>query len=177
MTGHWMQLCYQLADSVSGFAYSFGGSCIILFLINLIPGLGLRASEEAEVIGMDDAEIGEFAVSGNIYPWRTTGLLTSSSTTLSSLPVMWSMAEICSTMNPNTRRIATRHCQMRKPSRPPLGMSIIDHASHVSSWFPWETYLPHIHPVYKVLRCYIGAPGVIFMARRYFDPARIRSHV
>lgn len=32
-------------------------------MINLIPGLGLRASEEAEVIGMDDAEIGEFAVS------------------------------------------------------------------------------------------------------------------
>lgn len=31
--------------------------------MNLIPGLGLRASEEAEVLGMDDAEIGEFAVS------------------------------------------------------------------------------------------------------------------
>ncbi|KAF6221018.1 hypothetical protein HO133_002699 [Letharia lupina] len=58
---HWIQLAYQLADSVSGFAYSFGGSCIILFLMNLIPGLRLRASEEAEVLGMDDAEIGEFA--------------------------------------------------------------------------------------------------------------------
>ena len=60
---HWIQLAYQLADSVSGFAYSFGGSCIILFIMNLIPGLGLRTSEEAEVLGMDDAEIGEFAVS------------------------------------------------------------------------------------------------------------------
>jgi Amt family ammonium transporter len=39
------------------------GSCLILFLINLIPGFRLRASEEAEVLGMDDAEIGEFAVS------------------------------------------------------------------------------------------------------------------
>lgn len=58
-----MQLAYQLADSVSGFAYSFGGTCLILFLINLMPGLGLRATEEAEIIGMDDAEIGEFAVS------------------------------------------------------------------------------------------------------------------
>ncbi|MCJ1223555.1 ammonium transporter Amt1 [Toensbergia leucococca] len=58
---HWIQLGYQLADSASGFAYSFGGSCIILFFINLVPGLGLRASEEAEVLGMDDAEIGEFA--------------------------------------------------------------------------------------------------------------------
>lgn len=56
-----MQLAYQLADSVSGFAYSFVGSCIILFFMNLVPGLKLRASEEAEVLGMDDAEIGEFA--------------------------------------------------------------------------------------------------------------------
>lgn len=63
ISGHWMQLAYQLADSVSGFAYSFGGTCLILFLINLMPGLGLRADEEAEIIGMDDAEIGEFAVS------------------------------------------------------------------------------------------------------------------
>lgn len=31
--------------------------------MNLIPGLSLRASEQAEVLGMDDAEIGEFAVS------------------------------------------------------------------------------------------------------------------
>ena len=58
---HWIQLAFQLADSVSGFAYSFGGSCFILFIMNLIPGLKLRASEEAEVLGMDDAEIGEFA--------------------------------------------------------------------------------------------------------------------
>ncbi|KAL9636902.1 MAG: hypothetical protein Q9164_002537 [Protoblastenia rupestris] len=58
---HWIQLAYQLADSLCGFAYSFGGSCLILFIMNLIPGLKLRASEEAEVLGMDDAEIGEFA--------------------------------------------------------------------------------------------------------------------
>ncbi|KAI9883543.1 MAG: ammonium transporter Amt1 [Watsoniomyces obsoletus] len=58
---HWMQLAYQLAGSVSGFAYSFGGTCIILFLLNLIPGLSLRATEEQEILGIDDAEIGEFA--------------------------------------------------------------------------------------------------------------------
>lgn len=63
---HWVQLAYQLADSVAGLAYSFCGSCLILFVMNLLPGLGLRASEEAEVLGMDDAEIGEFAVS----PWN-----------------------------------------------------------------------------------------------------------
>lgn len=63
LNGHWIQLAYQLADSAAGFGYSFGGSCIILFLMNLIPGLKLRADEESEVLGMDDAEIGEFAVS------------------------------------------------------------------------------------------------------------------
>ena len=31
--------------------------------MNLVPGLKLRADEESEVLGMDDAEIGEFAVS------------------------------------------------------------------------------------------------------------------
>lgn len=59
---HYIQLGYQLADSVSGFAYSFGGTCIILFIMNFIPGLSLRASEDAEINGIDDAEIGEFAV-------------------------------------------------------------------------------------------------------------------
>jgi Amt family ammonium transporter len=58
---HWVQLGYQLADSVSGGAYSFGGTCLILFIMNLIPGLSLRATEEAEILGIDDAEIGEFA--------------------------------------------------------------------------------------------------------------------
>jgi hypothetical protein len=43
-------------------AYSFGGSCIILFIINLIPGLRLRSREDEEIMGIDDAEIGEFAV-------------------------------------------------------------------------------------------------------------------
>lgn len=65
---HWAQMGYQLADSLSGFAYSFGGSCIILFALNLIPGCSLRASEESEVLGMDDAEIGEFAVSPPLSP-------------------------------------------------------------------------------------------------------------
>jgi Amt family ammonium transporter len=58
---NWIQIAYQLADSFSGGAYSFCGTCIILFLMNLIPGLRLRASEEAEILGIDDAEIGEFA--------------------------------------------------------------------------------------------------------------------
>ncbi|KAK2784534.1 ammonium transporter Amt1 [Onygenales sp. PD_12] len=58
---NYIQLAYQLADSVTGMAYSFAGSCIILFIINLIPGLRLRSCEDDEIMGIDDAEIGEFA--------------------------------------------------------------------------------------------------------------------
>lgn len=57
---NYIQLGYQLADSVSGGAYSFILTTAILFIMNLIPGLHLRASEEAEILGIDDAEIGEF---------------------------------------------------------------------------------------------------------------------
>jgi Amt family ammonium transporter len=60
---HWIQLGYQLADSFSGGAYSFGGTCIILFVLNLIPGFKLRATEDAEILGIDDSEIGEFGES------------------------------------------------------------------------------------------------------------------
>ena len=58
---NYIQLAYQIADCVSGFAYSFFGTCLILFIMNFIPGLSLRASEEAEIAGIDDAELGEFA--------------------------------------------------------------------------------------------------------------------
>lgn len=62
LNGHYIQLAFQLADSVSGFTYSFGGTCIILAIMNLIPGLSLRATANAEHGGIDEAEIGEFAV-------------------------------------------------------------------------------------------------------------------
>ena len=42
--------------------------------MNLIPGLKLRANEESEVLGMDDAEIGEFAVS--LFPFPQLPFLT-----------------------------------------------------------------------------------------------------
>ncbi|KAH9478050.1 Ammonium transporter 1 [Psilocybe cubensis] len=58
---HYIQLAHQLADSVAGFAYSFGVTSIILWIMHFVPGLRLRASEEAEILGIDDAEMGEFA--------------------------------------------------------------------------------------------------------------------
>lgn len=36
-------------------------TCIILFLMNLVPGLSLRASAEEEELGLDDGQLGEFA--------------------------------------------------------------------------------------------------------------------
>jgi len=62
---HWIQMGYQLADSVSGGVYSFAGTCIILGCIDGIgkffPVLKLRATEDEEILGIDDVEIGEFA--------------------------------------------------------------------------------------------------------------------
>jgi hypothetical protein len=58
---NWKQLYIQLAYVVACTAYSFVVSAGIAFLINLIPGLKLRASEEEEFLGMDDAQLGEFA--------------------------------------------------------------------------------------------------------------------
>jgi len=59
---HWVQLGYQVADSVSGLSYSFVMTTIILWVMHYIPGLRLRlSSAESEIIGIDDAEMGEFA--------------------------------------------------------------------------------------------------------------------
>ncbi|OBZ78451.1 Ammonium transporter 1 [Grifola frondosa] len=58
---HYIQLGYQIADSVAGMSYSFVMTTIILWIMHFIPGLRLRASEEAEIVGIDDAEMGEFA--------------------------------------------------------------------------------------------------------------------
>ncbi|TFK33405.1 ammonium transporter [Crucibulum laeve] len=58
---HWVQLGYQVADSAAGVSYSFVVTTIILWIMHFIPGLRLRASEEAEILGIDDAEMGEFA--------------------------------------------------------------------------------------------------------------------
>ncbi len=52
---------YQFAGSCAAFGWSFFLTCIILFLMNLVPGLSLRASPEEEELGMDDVQCGEFA--------------------------------------------------------------------------------------------------------------------
>ncbi|KAJ7723482.1 ammonium transporter [Mycena maculata] len=58
---HYIQLAYQLADSTASLSYSFVMTTIILWIMHFVPTLRLRASEEAEMIGIDDAEMGEYA--------------------------------------------------------------------------------------------------------------------
>ena len=66
---NYRQFGIQLADSVAGGAYSFVGTGLILLVLDLIgrviPPLRLRVSSEEEMQGIDDAELGEFAVSMN----------------------------------------------------------------------------------------------------------------
>jgi len=61
LDGHWVQLGWQLADSCSGFSYSLVVTTIILWVMHYIPGLSLRCNEEAEIVGIDDYDMGEFA--------------------------------------------------------------------------------------------------------------------
>ncbi|KAK5132903.1 ammonium transporter Amt1 [Meristemomyces frigidus] len=62
---NWIQVAYQLCDSVTGFVYSFVVTTIILLCLSaisrVVPALRLRASKEEEELGIDDIEIGEFA--------------------------------------------------------------------------------------------------------------------
>lgn len=66
ITGGWLnhnykQLYIQVAYVLACTAYSFVMSAILATIVNYIPGLKLRASEEAELLGMDDDQLGEFA--------------------------------------------------------------------------------------------------------------------
>lgn len=55
------QLYIQIAYILAAAGWSFVMSYIIALIINYIPGLHLRASDEAELMGLDDDQLGEFA--------------------------------------------------------------------------------------------------------------------
>lgn len=59
LDGNWMQVVWQLVDTVAGLVWSFVVTALILFVINKIPGLHLRASPEDEEEGLDKTELGE----------------------------------------------------------------------------------------------------------------------
>ncbi|SPO03150.1 probable ammonium permease MEPA [Cephalotrichum gorgonifer] len=50
---NWKQMGYQLAAALTCASWSFFISCFLLFVIDKIPGLHIRASEEAELQGLD----------------------------------------------------------------------------------------------------------------------------
>lgn len=58
---HYQQFYIQLAYLVACTSYSFVMSAILAKAIDMIPGLHLRATEEAELLGMDDDQHGEFS--------------------------------------------------------------------------------------------------------------------
>lgn len=57
---NWIQLGYQVADSVAGSAYSFVLTTAICWAFHFIPFLRLRSIEEEEIVGIDEYWIGEW---------------------------------------------------------------------------------------------------------------------
>ncbi|KAG8628757.1 hypothetical protein KVT40_002622 [Elsinoe batatas] len=58
---NYKQLYIQIAYICACSGWAFVMSALIAFAIDKIPGLKLRASDEAELLGMDDDQMGEFA--------------------------------------------------------------------------------------------------------------------
>lgn len=64
---NWIQLPKQMAEIAAISSYSFVVSCILLYILKYIPGMHLRVSEEAELLGLDqdhffDEQIGDWAL-------------------------------------------------------------------------------------------------------------------
>jgi Amt family ammonium transporter len=59
--GNWIQVWYQLAGSLACLGYSFFGTLTIAYIVDKIPGLRLRFTEEEELAGGDLQEMGENA--------------------------------------------------------------------------------------------------------------------
>ncbi|KAG8963048.1 hypothetical protein FRC03_003483 [Tulasnella sp. 419] len=57
---NWKQLYIQIAYVAACSGYVFVVTAIICKVLDIIPGLSLRGSEEAEIVGIDEWDIGEF---------------------------------------------------------------------------------------------------------------------
>lgn len=68
MDGVGVQVGRQLAEIVAIASYSFVVSCILLYILKFIPGMHLRVSNEAEMLGLDadqfcnDEQIGDWSM-------------------------------------------------------------------------------------------------------------------
>ncbi|PWN20133.1 ammonium transporter [Microstroma glucosiphilum] len=66
LDGNFIQLPYQIAWIVATTAWTAGVTFAIMFVLDHIPGIGpFRPTETAEIIGMDEEQLGEWA-----YDWR-----------------------------------------------------------------------------------------------------------
>jgi ammonium transporter, Amt family len=57
LDSHWRQLYIQATYICATVGYTFVVTALIAKAIDMLPGLQLRASEEAESLGMDDTEV------------------------------------------------------------------------------------------------------------------------
>lgn len=58
LDSNWIQIVYQLIDTVAGLIWSFVVTFLILWIMNKIPGLSLRVDIEIERAGLDQGELG-----------------------------------------------------------------------------------------------------------------------
>lgn len=58
---NWVQLGWCIAAGTCGFAWSLTVTTILCWIFHYIPGLRLRSGEEEEIVGIDDAYLGEYA--------------------------------------------------------------------------------------------------------------------
>lgn len=70
--GNGMQVGKQLAEVCAISVYSFTVSCVLLYIMQWIPGMQLRVHEEAELIGLDrsqfvDEQIGERMILDDLF--------------------------------------------------------------------------------------------------------------
>jgi Amt family ammonium transporter len=66
--GNGIQVGKQFAEITAISAYSFLMSCALLYILKYIPGMHLRVTEEAEMMGLDidqffDEQIGDWGMS------------------------------------------------------------------------------------------------------------------
>lgn len=54
---YYVQIGWQLACSCAILSYTFVVSYLIIFVIDHIPGLHVRISEESEILGVDEADV------------------------------------------------------------------------------------------------------------------------
>lgn len=74
LTHNWKQMYIQIAYIGASAGYCAVVTAIICFVLGKIPGVHLRVTEEAEALGLDEDQIGEFAydyveVRRDYYQW------------------------------------------------------------------------------------------------------------